>query len=316
MARGRHGRPSTSARSRNDNSGDRRVYQHFRDTFFQSSSRDSHARHVSPVRHRSASGRRRSRSPPEMRRGKSTPRSRSSSNSSKRTARVHDSACSSLAVVRRRRSSGSLSRRSKLASSGRSELPAWAKTLLDAVQVKSMEVDNLKVRLNSLKRKTREDEPELKYKSNKKQYKFNLEVKEKFNQIADNAGVDEAIQEIANKGMSLIDSRNKLIAIAHRDGWDVVERFEADPITQNDEEKKLRTAPKEAEKARDKSRGRRLYTRNRAGARSFGASQKRVTVSGEQGSRGVKFRPATGQLLINPVLEKRAATYRGVKFCA
>ena len=190
------------------------------------------------------------------------------------------------------------------------------KTLLDAVQVKSMEVDNLKVRLNSLKRKTREDEPELKYKSNKKQYKFNLEVKEKFNQIADNAGVDEAIQEIANKGMFLVDSRNKLIAIAHRDGWDVVEHLEADPITQNDEEEKLRTAPKEAERAPDKSRGRRLYTRNRAGARSFGASQKRAMVSGEQGSRGVEFRPATGQLLINPVPEKRAATYRGIKFCA
>ena len=316
MARGRRGRPSTSARSRNDNSSDRRVYQRFRDTFFQSSSRDSrgsHARHVSPVRRRSASGRRpRSRSPPQMRRGRSTRSNRSSrSNSSQRMARAHDSASSSPAVVRRRRSSGSLSRRSKSASSGRSEPPAWAKSLLDAVQAKNLEVDNLKVRLDSLKRKTREDEPELKYKSNKKQYKFNLEVKDKFNQIADKAGVDGAIQEIANKGMSLIDSRNKLIAIADRDGWDVVERFEADPLTHNDEEeKKLRSARKEAERAREKSRGKRSNTRYRAGARSFGASQKRATVSGEQGSRGVEFRPATGQLLINPAPEKRAATYR------
>ena len=43
--------------------------------------------------------------------------------------------------------------------------------------------------------------------------------------------------------MSLLDNRNKLISIADRDGWDVVEYFEADPLTKNDEEeKKLRVA--------------------------------------------------------------------------
>ena len=42
---------------------------------------------------------------------------------------------------------------------------------------------------------------------------------------------DDAITKIANEGMSLLDNRNKLISIADRDGWDVVEYFEADPLT-------------------------------------------------------------------------------------
>ena len=33
--------------------------------------------------------------------------------------------------------------------------------------------------------------------------------------------------------MSLLDNRNKLISIADRDGWDVVEYFEADPLTKS-----------------------------------------------------------------------------------
>ena len=177
----------------------------------------------------------------------------SSANSSKRAAHAH-SASSSPAVGRRRRSSESLSRRSRSASRSRSEPPAWAKTLLDAVEAKSKEVDEVKERLNSLKRKARDDEPDLRYKSNKKQYKFNPEVKEKFSQIAGSTGVDEALQAIATPGMPLINNRNKLIAIADRDSWDVVERFEADPLTNNDEEeKKLRTAQKEAERARENS---------------------------------------------------------------
>ena len=117
------------------------------------------------------------------------------------------------------------------------------KPLLDAVQAKSKEVDEFKERLNSLKRKARDDEPNLRYKSNKKQYKFNPEVKEKFSQIAESPGVDKALQAIATQGMPLINNRNKLIAIADRDSWAVEERFEADPLTNNDEEeKKLRTA--------------------------------------------------------------------------
>ena len=52
------------------------------------------------------------------------------------------------------------------------------------------------------------------------------------------AGADDAITTITNKGMSLLDNRNKLNSIADRDGWDVVEYFEVDPLTKNDEEEK------------------------------------------------------------------------------
>lgn len=108
-------------------------------------------------------------------------------------------------------------------------------------------------RRSRLKRKSGEEEPEFKYKSSKKQFKFNSDVKDKFNQILERAGADDAITKIANEGMSLLDNRNKLISIADRDGWDVVEYFEADPLTKNDEEeKKLRVARKEAERSREK----------------------------------------------------------------
>ena len=53
--------------------------------------------------------------------------------------------------------------------------------------------------------------------------------------------------------MSLLEKRNKLISIADWDGWDVVEYFEADPLTKNDkEEKKLHVTCKEAERSQEK----------------------------------------------------------------
>ena len=100
--------------------------------------------------------------------------------------------------------------------------------------------------------KSAEEEPEFKYKSNKKQFKFNTDVKDKFNQILEKDGADDAITKIANEGKSLLDNRNKLISIADRDGWDMVECFEVDPLTKNDEEKKLCVARKEAERSREK----------------------------------------------------------------
>ena len=117
------------------------------------------------------------------------------------------------------------------------------KEILKALEAKTEEVKVVKEQLDSLKCKSAEEQPEFKYKSNKKQFKFNTDVKDKFNQILERAGADDAITKIANEGMSLLDNRNKLISIADRNGWDVVEYFEADPLTKNDEEeKKLRVA--------------------------------------------------------------------------
>ena len=152
-----------------------------------------------------------------------------------------------------RRSTRERSHRRSRSASRSPEPPTWAKEILKALEAKKEEVKVVKEQLDSLKRTSAEEEPEFKYKSNKKQFKFNTDVKDKFNQILERAGADDAITKIANEGMSLLDNRNKLISIADRDGWDVVEYFEADPLTKNDEEeKKLRVARKEAERSREK----------------------------------------------------------------
>ena len=56
-------------------------------------------------------------------------------------------------------------------------------------QDKTQEVKVVKEQLDSVKRKSAEEEPEFKYKSNRKQFKFNNEVKENFNQTLAKGGV-------------------------------------------------------------------------------------------------------------------------------
>ena len=175
---------------------------------------------------------------------------------------------------------------------------------------KTQEVKVVKEQLASLKRKSSEDEPELKYKGNRKQFKFNKDVREKFEQILEKAGANDALAKIATEGMSMIDSRNKLVSIADRDGWDVVEFFESDPLTKNEEEeKKLRSARKEAERSRDK-RNRRNSARGKAFSRARSQPSYKSGSSASFGQRVVDFRPDVGQLLINPAPEKKAAVYR------
>ena len=176
-------------------------------------------------------------------------RSREHRSSGRRSSRPHVAASSGSgrSASPSRRSVRERSHRRSRSASRSPEPPTWAKEILKALEAKTQEVKVVREQLDSLKRKSVEEEPEFKYKSNKKQFKFNTYVKDKFNQILERAGADDAITKIANEGMSLLDNRNKLISIADRDGWDVVEYFEADPLTKNDEEeKKLRVARKEA----------------------------------------------------------------------
>lgn len=63
------------------------------------------------------------------------------------------------------------------------EPPTLAKEILKALEAKTEEVKVVKQELDSLKHKSVEEKPDFKYKSNKKQFKFNTEVKNKFNQI-------------------------------------------------------------------------------------------------------------------------------------
>ena len=159
-------------------------------------------------------------------------RTREHRSSGRRSSRLHVAASSGSgrSSSPSRRSARERSHRRSRSASRSPEPPTLAKEILKALEAKTEEVKVVKEQLNSLKRKTAEEEPEFKYKSNKKQFKFNTDVKDKFNQILERAGADDAIAKIANEGMSLLDNRNKLISIADRDGWDVVEYFEADPL--------------------------------------------------------------------------------------
>ena len=65
--------------------------------------------------------------------------------------------------------------------------------------MKTKEVKDVKEQLDSLKHKFTEEEPKFKYKSNKKQFKFNTDVKDKFNQILLRAGADDVITKICQR---------------------------------------------------------------------------------------------------------------------
>ena len=242
-------------------------------------------------------------------------RTREHRSSGRRSSRSHVAASSGSgrSSSPSRRNARERSHRRSRSASRSPEPPTWAKEILKALEAKTEEVKVVKEQLDSLKRKSAEEEPEFKYKSNKKQFKFNTDVKDKFNQILERAGADDAITKIANEGMSLLDNRNKLISIADRDGWDVVEYFEADPLTKNDEEeKKLRVARKEAERSREK-RNRKNSLRSKMGTRfksQSTSSKSGPSVNFGPSHRIVDFRPDVGQLLVNPVPEKKASVYR------
>ena len=91
------------------------------------------------------------------------------------------------------------------------------------MQEKSAEANAVKQQLESLKCKASEEEPDLKFKGNKKQRKFNLYLRNRFDQILKRVDASSKIQDLARESTSMINERNKLIAIADRDGWDVVE---------------------------------------------------------------------------------------------
>ena len=84
--------------------------------------------------------------------------------------------------------------------------------ILEALETKTEELKVVKEVHDSLKHKSVEEKPDFKYNSNKKQFKFNAEVKNKCNQISGRAGADDTIT----------DNRNKLISIADQDGWEYI----------------------------------------------------------------------------------------------
>ena len=78
------------------------------------------------------------------------------------------------------------------------------------------------------------------------------------------------------------------------------------------EEKKLRVARKDAERSREK-RNRKNSLRSKMGTRFKSQStsfKSGPSVNFGQSHRIVDFRPDVGQLLVNPVQEKKASVYR------
>lgn len=154
---------------------------------------------------------------------------------------------------------------------GDAEMPAWAQSLINS-QEKA--ISELRSEIRSLKRKRDDDKEndfDWKKKGNKKQYEFNKSVEEQLEEIGVSNTLLEA-RSIAEKGLSLITERNKLIKIADKHGWDTVNNYVSDPLAKDDaDDKKLRKAVKDAEKTREKSRREReAKSRRVARARVFG----------------------------------------------
>lgn len=169
-----------------------------------------------------------------------------------------------------------------LAGNDRSEdMPAWARVLLETQQKaladNKKQISELRSEVRSLKRKRDEADKEKAYewkkKGNKKQYEFNQTVEEQLEEIAVSNTLLDA-RTLAEKGLSLIAERNKLIKIADKHGWDTVNQYMADPLAKDEaDDKRLRKAVKDAEKSREKAKKEKeAKSRRTARARAFGGS--------------------------------------------
>lgn len=87
--------------------------------------------------------------------------------------------------------------------------------------------------------------PDFKFQSNKIQFEFNTdrenEIKKAVN-LLENKRIEAAIDTL-NSSVSHLNKRNKMVRIADKYGWDVVEEYQDDPITDDaDDASKLRQA--------------------------------------------------------------------------
>ena len=104
--------------------------------------------------------------------------------------------------------------------------------------------------------------PKFRYEANEKQFKFNSDRLLELEKVLDylsygSSGLSAAIAGI-EKSAKALNERNKILRIADKYGWDVVDEYVNDSITDNtDDATKLRQAEFRAKaKRREKSRGR------------------------------------------------------------
>ena len=119
------------------------------------------------------------------------------------------------------------------------------------------QINSLHQEIQSLKYK-RDHRDELnfdwKQKGNKKQFEFNTLIQHILEDIAMSNTLLEA-RTFAEEGLCSIKERNKLIKIADQYGWDTANCYTSDPLASDEaNDKKLRKAIKDAERARDKAK--------------------------------------------------------------
>ncbi|XP_062612429.1 uncharacterized protein LOC134274191 [Saccostrea cucullata] len=99
--------------------------------------------------------------------------------------------------------------------------------------------------LSLAQKSTEKKVPDFRYQGNKIQFEFNAEretdIRKVLNLLENNRL--ETAKEILNSTITHLNKRNKIVRIADKYGWDVVQEYEDDPITDDaDDATKLRQA--------------------------------------------------------------------------
>ena len=158
------------------------------------------------------------------------------------------------------------------------ETPEWAKTLIEnqqrAIRDSAAQIDLLRSEVRALKRKRDEIGSDFtwKMKGNKKQYEFNRSVESHLEEIT--VAKTLHTRNSAEEGLCLVKERNKLIKIVDQHGWDTVNHYVSDPLAEDEaDDKCLRKAVKDAERARDKMKSDKVAkSRRSAWARTFAST--------------------------------------------
>ena len=130
--------------------------------------------------------------------------------------------------------------------------PAWAEKFFNLQQVSEKRLEELELSLKRANQKPMVEDPQASYTFTKKlyqeQFSFNQSIAQK---LAEACGLLEDpnvnVQELLHEGMNMIKSRNKLLVINDRYGYETGQAHAKDPLTEDSEdEQKIKKARKEA----------------------------------------------------------------------
>ena len=142
------------------------------------------------------------------------------------------------------------------------ESPEWAKALLRQQGENAEELRRLKTEIEHGRtsqgegKEQRRQDPVFRYVANKKQYDLNKSVAAKIDEALESRD-DEHRRRALNEGKKTLTDRNKHILLAEKFGWDTVECYTAEPLaSDSDDERKIKKAVKESQRARDEKKKR------------------------------------------------------------